>query len=409
MASPAKMSLALDLGTTSLAGRLLDASGNIRAAGQCVNPQNCLGKDILSRLQQCHEGHSDRLQQLLIDGLQELVGKLLLQAGCPAAQIEAAVAAGNPGMTYLLCGLPAAEILYPPHLPRMRGATTLASQALAIGLPTELQLFPLVTGFIGGDLVAFLFGLGSPQPGTVCIDIGTNGELGVWTGDRWWVTSAAAGPAFEAANVSCGMPAERGAVVDVRLTADRLQLEVLGGPPPRGLCGSGLAALIGAGVAGGLIDRHGRIRAAEELATPLSRYLDEDGILFYRDAQARFRLSQADVRGFQLAKGALRAGLEVLLERSGLEQDQVRQVIITGAFGQALPARALKRVALLPEDMVDKTFFVSNGVLDGLTAYLTTVDGSQRLQKLTAALSPFPLSGTPVFEQKFLSSLDFQP
>lgn len=402
------MFLALDLGTTALAGRLLDAAGNIRAAGRQVNPQHSLGQDILSRLQMAHEGHGSRLQQLLTEGLQQLVGELLLQAGISADGIRAAAAAGNPGMTYLLRGLPAGEVLLPPHLPKMRSPVVLDPQTLGLGISTGLQLFPLVNGFVGGDLVAFLLSFGSPSVGTACMDIGTNGEIGLWTGDRWWVTSAAAGPAFEAANIGCGMPAEPGAVTDVWLTADRLQLEVLGGGRPKGLCGSGLAALICAAVTGGLIDRQGRILAADELATPLSRYLDGQGsILFYRDAQIQLRLSQADVRSFQLAKGALRAALEVLLERSGWAWEDIRQVIITGAFGQALPAKTLKGVALLPASMVEKTFFVSNGVLDGLSVYLTAPDGPKRLQKLMSLLQPFPLSGTPAFEKRFLSSLEF--
>ena len=404
------MFLALDLGTTTLAGRLLDAAGNIRAAGRQVNPQHCLGQDVLSRLQMAHEGHGRRLQQLLTEGLQELIGELLLQAGDSADGIRAVAVAGNPGITYLLRGLPAEEVLLPPHLPKMRSPVVLDPQTLGLGISTGLQLFPLVNGFVGGDLVAFLLGLGSPSPGTACMDIGTNGEIGLWTGDRWWVTSAAAGPAFEAANISCGMPAEPGAVTNVWLTADRMQLEVLGGVRPKGLCGSGLAALICAAVTGGLIDRQGQILAADELATPLSRYLDsQGGILFYRDAQVQLRLSQADVRSFQLAKGALRAALEVLLERSGWDWEDIHQVIITGAFGQALPAKTLKGVALLPASMVDKTFFVSNGVLDGLSVYLAATDGPKRLQKLTSLLQPFPLSGTPAFEKRFLSSLEFQP
>lgn len=402
------LSLALDLGTTTLAGRLVDDTGVVLAEAQRPNPQRVLGTDILARLQQAAEGAGGRLQALLLKGLQQLINELLAQAESPPAAVAAVAAAGNPGISYLLRNLPVEQILAPPHRPQHNRLTVLPPHLVDIGLTVPLQLFPLVSGFVGGDLVAFLFGLDSPEPGTVCIDIGTNGELALWTGACWWVTSAAAGPAFEAGDIVCGMPAGPGAVVDVQLIDDRLQLQVLAGGRPRGLCGSGLAGLIGVLVEGGLIDAGGRIRDPDEVDSNLSRYLDGRGNLcFYRDAAGALCLAQADVRNFQLAKGALRAGLEVLLERAGLDEQSLRALFITGAFGTALSAASLKKVALLPAGMVDKTLFVPNGVLTGLTRYLTSSDGVERLRSLMTEIRSFPLSGTPAFEKRFLDSLEF--
>lgn len=400
--------LALDLGTTALAGRLVDAAGAVLAEAQRPNPQRVLGADILARLQQAAEGAGGHLQALLLEGLRPLINELLTQAESPPAVVAAVAAAGNPGISYLLRNLPVEQILAPPHRPQQTKLAVLPPRLVDIGLTVPLQLFPLVSGFVGGDLVAFLFGLDSPEPGTACIDIGTNGELALWTGTSWWVTSAAAGPAFEAGNIACGMPAGPGAVVDVQLIDDRLQLQVLAGRRPRGLCGSGLAALIGVLVEGGLIDAGGRIRDPAEVDSNLSRYLDGRGNLcFYRDAAGALCLTQADVRNFQLAKGALRAGLEVLLERAGLDEQSLRTLFITGAFGASLSAASLKKVALLPSGMVDKTLFVPNGVLTGLARYLTSSDGVERLRSLMSEIRSFPLSGTPAFEKKFLNSLEF--
>ena len=418
------LALALDLGTTTLVGRLLAGDGAVLAEARLANPQRVKGPDILTRLQRAREGDSLELQGLLVDGIRQLVAELLDQAALPPARVAAVAAAGNPGICHLLCRLPVEALMFPPHRSPL---TTLASLQVAdfdLGLPVPLQLFPAVSGFVGGDLVAVLFGFhdsrftvhegDSPPAETfpvLVLDLGTNAEIGLWTGARWLVTSAAAGPAFEAANIACGMPLAPGAVTDVQLRNDRLELTVAGGGRPQGLCGSGLLALVAASRAGGLIDAGGRIVAPDEVVTNLARYLVADGegwaISFHRDARGELRLTQDDVRQLQLAKGAVRAGVEVLLDRVGLTAADVGSVLITGAFGAALPQAAVRGIAMLPDAMIDKSFFVPNGVLDGLAAFLADPRGEDRLQGLLATIRPLPLSGTPAFEKRFLSALEF--
>ena len=392
-----KRPIVLDLGTTTLAGRLLSASGELLAEKQVANPQREEGVDILVRLQKAHDDGGERLQSLLVEAIRLLIAELLDDAGCAAESVVSIVAAGNPGMSCLLQNLPVGSLLFPPHRSPYKGLAYIPVSELDFGVPSPLEVFPLATGFVGGDLVAVLLGVemltcaarvdslnrfssstvqrfnnSTVLPGTLLIDIGTNAELALWGGDRWWVTSAAAGPAFEGGNIGSGMIMADGAVTDVRLVDDRLQLTVSGEGPPRGLCGSGLAALVAAARQGGLIDTTGRIFAADEVETNLGRYLvEQDGswsICFHRDASGELLLTQDDVRNFQLAKGAVRAGIDVLLERGGFTPKGVSQVLVTGALGTALPVEVLKRVALLPEAMLDKTSFIANGVLAGLRA-----------------------------------------
>lgn len=419
---PAGPRLALDLGTTTLAGRLLAADGMLLAEARALNPQRDVGADILIRLQRAHEGGAAGLQQLLVDGVRCLVRDLLAQAGCPPDRVTAAAAAGNPGIAHLLCRLPVATLLFPPHRSTLVELAALPPEEIALGLPVPLQLFPAVSGFAGGDLVAVIYGLrrrtsegDSPPAGTgpaLVLDLGTNAEIALWTGSHWLATSAAAGPAFEAASIGCGMPLGPGAVTDVRLCGDQLELTVGGGRRPLGLCGSGLLALVAAARQGGLLDAGGRIVAPEEIETNLARYLVADGdgwaIRFHHDARGGLQLSQDDVRQLQLAKGAVRAGVEVLLDRSGLAGGDVAVVLITGAFGAALPAAAVKGIAMLPEGMIEKSLFVANGVLDGLAAFLADPQGPVRLQELQATIRPLPLSGTPAFERRFLAALEFE-
>jgi uncharacterized 2Fe-2S/4Fe-4S cluster protein (DUF4445 family) len=409
-AIPTQLSLALDLGTTTLAGRLLGSTGEVLVEKQVVNLQREMSSDILLRLQQAHDGEGEALQALLIDGLQRLIRDLLDRSGYNSGDIGSVVAAGNPGMSCLLRNLPVASLLFPPHKPPYKNLVRIPVDEIDLGLSMPLELFPLLSGFVGGDLTACLLALENIQPGTLLIDVGTNAELALWDGSRWWVTSAAAGPAFEGGNIAAGMIMTDGAVTEVHLDGDRLVLVVAGGGQPKGLCGSGLAALVAVLRQGGLIDATGRILSPDEVETNLSRYLVErDGswaIRFHRTAASELLLTQQDLRNFQLAKGAVRAGTQVLLERCCFNPEEISQVLVTGALGTALPIEVLKRVALLPEPMLDKTSFIANGVLAGLQAYLTEADSQQRLTSLMATMQTFPLSGTPAFERLFLAALE---
>ncbi len=283
---------------------------------------------------------------------------------------------------------------------------------MGFDLPVPLYLFPLVSGYVGGDLVAFLHAEGQGPAGSLYIDIGTNGEMAIFAGSRWWATSVAAGPAFEGGEIACGMAARPGAVEAVAVAGDRLRLRVIGGGVPRGLCGSGLLSAVAAALDGGLLDAGGAILPAASISTNLSRYIvDAPGgraLRLYRDAAVDLLLTQEDIRNFQLAKGALRAGIDCLLERAGLVSNDVRQVVVTGAFGLSLPPADLKKVAMLPAGMIDKVRFSPGGALAGVGRFLAAAENVQQVQALADAIQPYPLSGTPAFEKAFLRGLEFR-
>lgn len=279
------------------------------------------------------------------------------------------------------------------------------------GLPVPLYLFPLVSGYVGGDLVAVLYSHCDPLPGTFFIDVGTNGEMALYHDDQWWVTSVAAGPAFEGGNIASGMPAGPGAVCRVALEGDRLELQTCDDGRPVGLCGSGLVELIAAGRRGGLIDEHGTIVDRDSIDTNLVRYVTQvDGqaaLQLYRDARHQVVVTQEDIRNFQLAKAAVHAGAECLLARAGVGRDDLRQVVVTGALGFALKSEALKTVGLLPTEMLNKVVFEQGGVLNGLSRYLCTASDPDGVDVLARQLRPYPLSGTPHFERAFVAAMDF--
>lgn len=401
--------LALDLGTTTLAGRLLDTQGQMLAEGKVANPQRVLGADIIRRLEAALAGEGERLQSLLIDGITALLDDLLRAAGAERQEIAAAALAANPGVTALLCGDDLHPILFPPHRPKNLALRSLDLPELR--LPVPLTVFPLLSGYVGGDLVACLYGLASPAEGTLCIDLGTNGEIAIRSAAGWLATSVPAGPAFEGGEISCGQLAAAGAISNVTSKGDRLQLEVIGNGPPTGLAGSGLFALIAVAVERGLIDHSGRILGPAEVESNLARYLRPDGsaqaLCLYRDATREIVVTQADIRAFQLAKGAVRAGIEALLARAEVAATTVEQVIVTGAFGLSLDRERLKSVAILPSGMVEKAVFIPGGALAGVQRFLLQSQGRAELQGLAEKMRSYPLSGTPAFERSFLAALDF--
>jgi uncharacterized 2Fe-2S/4Fe-4S cluster protein (DUF4445 family) len=351
------------------------------------------------------------LQRQLVDGINQLLAQLLERSGCRVEQISSAAAAANPAISHFLAGQPIDALISPPHRPAYLAGEMLASAALGLNLPVALQLLPLVSGYVGGDLLALLLGSPPAAGPTLYLDLGTNAELALWSGASWQVTSVAAGPAFEAGNLACGMRYAPGAVSDVKIIRERFALTVAGGGVPKGICGSGLFALIDAALQAGLIAVDGRIKSAHEIDSNLSRYLVADGasnaLQLYRDARTCLRISQTDLRAFQLAKGAVLAGVTCLLQRSGVAAEQLESVRIAGALGGALPVAALKGVALLPEIVLDRCRFLPAGVLDGLSVQLQQQAAADPAAALAARLKVYPLSGTPAFEKAFLASLDF--
>lgn len=403
--------VALDLGTTTLAGRLFDNSGRCLAENQVSNPQAVFGTDVLRRLEAAKTGQGKALQAALVLGINELVSTLRDQSKIESESIKAVTAAANPAISTLLRNDSPDSILAPPYRPENCSAVRLDPEELGLDIPVPLYLLPLVNGFVGGDLVAFLFGQNKPDTRSLYIDIGTNGEIALFADGQWRVTSVAAGPAFEGGNIDSGMLYGPGAIRGVAVEGDRLNFDVVNDLAPRGLCGSGLADLIAVALESGLIDRQGSIVAPERVTSNLCRYVKpyEDGFMLevYRDAATTIVLTQNDVRNFQLAKAAVRAGIECLLQKTGIAAEVIGQVVLTGAFGFSLSENALKNVAILPENMVDKVRFEPDGVLAGLQRMLMLENGSKQVEAFAKNLAPLPLSGTPVFEKAFLSAIDF--
>ncbi|GAW68869.1 ferredoxin [Geoanaerobacter pelophilus] len=414
MSSSRRLAAAFDLGTTTIAASLVDpASGERLARTGALNPQRAFGADVLTRLTAAADSERLRaMQGCLALEMERLTDELLALAGAAPAELAQVAVAGNPAMEHIALALPVASLAYPPFRPLFTAGKTVTT--LDLGWKRELPayLLPLPGGFVGGDLVAFLFGLAEePAMGTLYLDMGTNAEIALFDGERFLATSAAAGPAFEGGNLRCGMSALPGAVSGVSIDGDRLLLSTIAGATPRGICGSGVLETVAALLEAGIIEPAGRIRPAAEIDSNLGNRVQEvNGIpafVLHRDASGSVFLDQEDVRALQLAKGALRGGMEILMGKAGLSADDLSRVVLTGSFGAVLSPEVLKKVGIFNEKMVRITGFIKEGALAGVERMLLLKDGRDQMEDLAQKVRVIPLSGTPLFEKHFLANVDF--
>lgn len=409
---------AFDIGTTTMAGSLVDLGTGARLAqAGTLNPQREHGADVISRIESaCRSPEILRQLSLLVrDELRRLAAALLEQSGTASSPVTIGLA-GNPAMEHLLLGLPVDSLARVPYRPLFREGRRLSAAVLGWDIAAEIYLFPLPGAFVGGDMVAFLYGAGVAAgdlegPPRLFLDLGTNGEIALVAGGKIYATSAAAGPAFEGGNLSCGMAALPGAIDGVSLAEGKLAVTTIGGLPPAGICGSAVVEALALLRREGVIDATGRLLSAAEIPTNLAiRVRDVDGrpaFILHHDAQRLVCLTQEDIRQVQLAKGAVRAGMEVLANRAGISWDSLGEVVVTGSFGSRLRPEHLETLGIFTGTMTERARVIRDGALSGVERALCGPKGTAAVEQLSAACVVVPLSGNPLFEREFLARMDF--
>ena len=414
LSSSRGLAAAFDLGTTTIAASLVDpATGERLAATGALNPQRPWGADVLARLTAGGDPEALRAMQSALAGeMERMAQELLVRAGAKPADLARVAIAGNPTMETIALALPVESLAHPPFRPLFSTGKSVSTLDLGWSRGCPAYLLPLPGGFVGGDLLAFLFGMrDKPAAGTLFLDVGTNAEIALFDGERYLATSAAAGPAFEGGNLKCGMAALPGAVSGVDIKGDRLLLTTIAGLPPRGICGSGVLETVAALLESGMVDSTGRLLPAHEIDSNLGNRVQEvNGIpafVLHRDAKGVVYLDQEDIRALQLAKGAMRGGMEILLGKANLSLDDLSHVVLTGSFGAVLSPDVLKKVGIFNGKMVRITGFIKEGALAGVERVLLAADGRDQMEDLAQKVRVIPLSGTPLFEKHFLANIDF--
>jgi uncharacterized 2Fe-2S/4Fe-4S cluster protein (DUF4445 family) len=417
--------VAVDLGTTTLVAALLDANrGRDLAVVSRLNPQTRFGDDVLSRILLARNDEGRRqLQAVVAEAVTAMIGQLCQQAGIPRRQVYEVTIAGNTTMQQLLCGVDTAALGEVPFSPA--AGRSLATLAAALGLGIHPRgrawIMPVIGGFVGGDTVAGVLatGLMEAQGPTLLVDIGTNGEIVLAAGGKCSAASTAAGPAFEGARISQGMRGSEGAIEKV-VVDGRLRINVIGNVPPTGLCGSALIDAAAELLRHGLLTPQGRLRLPDDL--PAGVPADLAGRVVRHDGQAAFRLAQEsetahgrpilltqrDLRELQLASGAIRAGIDLLLRRHGLRPQDLDRVYVGGGFGNFIRRSNAQRIGLLPGQIEHgRIRYQGNTALAG--ARLAAVSGRVRAlaDQIARRIEHVDLSREPDFQAAFAEAMTF--
>lgn len=390
------LGVAVDLGTTTLVAQLLDlSSGHVLAVRTALNPQARYGADVMSRVQfAVAEGGQSLLEEAIRHSLGGLVHQLLHASHASTSRLRRVVLVGNAVMHHLFCGIDLEPLSHYPFEPVHEGLQTFTPEALGWALPDEVtvQFLPCLGGFVGSDILAGILAtrLHESRAPSLLIDLGTNGEIVVGDRERMLCASTAAGPAFEGARISMGMRAATGAIWRVFQEEGALRCETLGSGAPQGLCGSGLVDAVAVGLELGLIQPSGRLARGEALSlTPT------------------VALTQSDIRQLQLAKGAIAAGVQILLQRWGVAPQEVAHLYLAGAFGNYIDRASARRIGLL-DFPLERIQPVGNAALLGAKMALFAADDTERAYvALRNRIDHLALSADPRFQDIYVEKMSF--
>lgn len=420
--------VAFDIGTTTVVAYLRDLNtGGLVEIASMVNPQTAYGADIITRINHTlvSPQGSLELRKAVVHCLNQLITEVCDLAGLSPTQIYEATIAGNTTMLHLLLGLPVESIAKAPYIPVVRRGLTLNAGEVWLKIHPQgrVYLLPHIASYVGADIVADLLvsRLHRRRRLTLLLDFGTNAEIVLGNREGILACSAAAGPCFEGGNISCGMRATRGAISGVHLEGEQLILETIGNAPPVGLCGTGLLDLVALLLKEGLIEETGRLLNPEEVSAVrkgspapsglLRRIVPGDrGNQFFlaRSPEGKdLYLTQKDLRELQVAKAAIATGIRLLCERRGVKPEAIEEVLLAGAFGNAIRWKSAVSLGLLSR--LPRARYRSIGNAAGVGAQLALLSAPlrQQAERIARQVEYVELSATPEFTEVFMEEMYF--
>lgn len=411
--------LAFDVGTTTIAAYLVDSgTGRELASSACLNPQSAYGSDVIARLSYALEHGEKALTNCVRTALGDLALSLCGEARVSPDEVAAVSVVGNTAMQHLFLGLPVDTLARAPFHPASLEAFT--GSAHDFGLPLSkgctLLVPPVIAGFVGADTVACLLdtNLDAAKSPTMLIDIGTNGELVLAHDGVCTACSTAAGPAFEGARIEMGLRAEAGAIDKVAYAAGSLSCSTVRGAAPRGVCGSGLVDAVAMLLDTKLVTPAGRLLSKAEAGdSPLSSRLAERSgqrafLLTTEDEGGEVFITQQDLRELQLAKGAIRTGVELLAENACLRTEGISRVIMAGAFGCYLNARSALRIGLLPAAFAGRIVHAGNAAGGGAKRIVSEPTAFEKAKRLAGDVRHLELEKQKGFLDAYMASMSFE-
>lgn len=409
------LGLAVDIGTTKLAAYLVDlSSGNTLVKTGEMNPQISYGEDVVSRIAYTNANEDGRefMQDKVVSTINTMLGELCDGVQISREQIVDAVVVGNTAMHHLFAGLPVRQLGEAPYVPEISDGLDIPSQSIGLALSAGayVHLPPIIAGYIGADHVAMLLATEAVEQGktVIALDIGTNTEISLITGNRVMCCSCASGPAFEGAHIHDGMRAAPGAIERVQIQGQEVRVYTVAGQPAVGICGSGILDAISQMLSEGLIDFRGMLQEDH----PLIQRVDTEPIFLLVPASNSGNdrdviITRKDVNEIQLAKGAIRAGIEVLLKEAKLSCEQVEEIIVAGAFGTYLDIRSAIGIGMFPDLPHARFRQVGNAAGMGAKQMLISSERRQAAEEIAQKVEYLELTTHPDFTDEFIKALNF--
>jgi uncharacterized 2Fe-2S/4Fe-4S cluster protein (DUF4445 family) len=413
------LGMAFDIGTTTIVGYLLDLySGKELSVVSTLNPQTMFGADVISRLTFASQEENGliKLQGAVIEAINKIIAKAVQIASVTRSQIYGISIAANTCMHHIFLGINPQSIAVSPYVPVISEPLVLDASELKISINRagKVLMLPNIAGFVGADTVAVLLTteLDRSEDIKLVIDIGTNGEIALGKREKMIACSAAAGPAFEGAQISSGMRGTVGAIDHVYYR-DRLEYSVIGGGQPLGVCGSALLDTVAGLVELGIINKRGEFIAYEKLTNPVAKRFKES--LIEHEGQQAFLLAEAsttghgrpiiitqnDIRAVQMAKGAMAAGVRVLMETYGIQAQDIKEVLLAGAFGNYLNPHSACVIGLIPPELESKIKMIGNAAGTGAKLALLSASEFRRAKDIAEVVKLVELGSYPRFNSIF--------
>lgn len=417
------LGMAFDIGTTTVVGYLMDLNkGKELCVVSVLNPQTKYGADVITRTNFAsqEENGLETLQSAIIKSINSLITEAVSKAGVTKEDIYTITIAGNTCMHHLFLGLTPKYIGQSPYIPAVSQSVVLRAADLHIEMNKagKVLVLPNIAGFVGADTVAVLLAteMDTSEEIKLMIDIGTNGEIALGGKDKIFACSAAAGPAFEGAQISSGMRGAVGAIDHITFDKE-LVYSVIGDAKPQGICGSGLLD----GVAGllelGIIDKRGGFVDEKKMKKPEAevfkdRIIEHEGLKAFLLVESALTshgrpimITQKDIRQLQLAKGAMAAGIEILLEKLGITAEDVGEVLLAGAFGNYLNPHSACGIGLIPKELEGRIKMIGNAAGTGAKLSLLSASEYRRGASIARSVEYVELASYPDFTNIFAKSM----
>lgn len=396
--------VAVDIGTTTIAMALVDRkTGNIAASLTKNNSQRQYGADVISRIKCANEGVASQLKSLIwkdiTDGLDQLLEEDLRN------DTGELVISANTTMEHLLMGDSCLTLGEAPFLPADISLRTRTMGEIAEETPQRyhdmmVTVLPGISAFVGADIVSGMYdcGLHTTDKPVLFIDLGTNGEMVLGTKRSFVATSTAVGPAFEGGNITYGCPGIAGAISSVSMMGSHVVTHTIANKKPIGICGTGVLELTFELYKAGIMDEQGNLRQL---------YLENGYSVAQMENGDRIIYTQADIRQLQMAKSAIRSGIELLMRESNITAQEISKVFLAGGFGYKLNVYKAAGIGLIPRELREKTVAGGNASLQGAIRFLMEKGAAESMRQLILKTKEMNLAAHPTFEKYYLKYMNF--